>query len=155
MGRIIVEAASHPLREVRPVTSHDRFTLIDDGREVQTVARAADGEVWLDLPALETGLGLTLTDEGLCADGRCLLMPAATTGPDGLRLAAVAEALGRPLAVDAAEGAAWLGVAASDRAQPLRDLTAPDFTLPELAGRSHSLSEHRGKKRMLVAWGSW
>ena len=33
--------------------------------------------------------------------------------------------------------------------------TAPDFTLPDLEGRLHSLSEHRGKKVLLVTWASW
>jgi hypothetical protein len=84
-----------------------------------------------------------------------MVMPEGASGPDGVRLGAVAAALGRPLAVDTAERGAWLGVAAGERARPLRDLTAPDFTLPDLSGRTHSLSEHRGKKRMLVAWGSW
>jgi hypothetical protein len=137
------------------VTPDGRFTLIDDGREIETTAHTADGEVWLAPAALETTLGLELTAEGLCAQGLCMPVPEAASGPEGVRLDAVAAALGRPLAVDAAERAAWLGVAASDRARPLRDLTAPDFTLPDLSGQRHSLSDHRGKKRMLVAWGSW
>ena len=32
---------------------------------------------------------------------------------------------------------------------------APDFTLPDLDGRPHTLSGHRGKKILLVAWASW
>jgi len=32
---------------------------------------------------------------------------------------------------------------------------APDFALPDLAGRTHTLAEHRGKKILLVAWASW
>ena len=32
---------------------------------------------------------------------------------------------------------------------------APDFTLPDAAGRLHRLSEHRGKKVLLVTWASW
>ena len=32
---------------------------------------------------------------------------------------------------------------------------APDFTLPDLAGRSHTLSSFRGKKVFMVAWASW
>ena len=30
-----------------------------------------------------------------------------------------------------------------------------DFTLPDLAGRPHRLSDHRGKKVLLVAYASW
>jgi peroxiredoxin len=32
---------------------------------------------------------------------------------------------------------------------------APDFTLPDLAGRPHSLAEQRGNKVLLVVWASW
>jgi peroxiredoxin len=48
-----------------------------------------------------------------------------------------------------------LGEAAGDRAAALRSLQAPDFTLPDLSGRMHRLSEHRGKKVLLVSWASW
>ena len=48
-----------------------------------------------------------------------------------------------------------LGVSAEERAQALASLEAPDFTLPDLDGRPHSLSEHRGKKVFLVAYASW
>ena len=32
---------------------------------------------------------------------------------------------------------------------------APDFTLPDLAGHMHSLSDYRGKKVLLIAYASW
>ena len=32
---------------------------------------------------------------------------------------------------------------------------APDFTLPDSTGRMHRLSDHRGKKVLLVTWASW
>jgi hypothetical protein len=63
--------------------------------------------------------------------------------------------LGRPLALDVDERIACLGAAADDRGAQLASLEAPDFNLPDLAGRRHSLSEHRGKKVFLVAYASW
>ena len=74
---------------------------------------------------------------------------------EGAELAKRAEAAGRPVAVDLDERVAYLGVAARERAKALASLEAPDFTLPDLDGRLHSLSEHRGKKVLLVAYGSW
>ena len=44
---------------------------------------------------------------------------------------------------------------ARDRARALQSLQAPDFTLPDLDGRMHTLSEHRGRKVLLVTWASW
>jgi len=32
---------------------------------------------------------------------------------------------------------------------------APDFALPDPSGRVHRLSDHRGKKVLLVTWASW
>ena len=34
-------------------------------------------------------------------------------------------------------------------------LTAPDFSLPDLEGREHSLSDYRGNKVFLATWASW
>ena len=48
-----------------------------------------------------------------------------------------------------------LGTAAAERESALRSLQAPDFSLPDRTGRRHSLSEHRGKKVLLVSWASW
>jgi hypothetical protein len=61
----------------------------------------------------------------------------------------------RPLAVDRDEGVAYLGAPAPARAAALASLQAPEFSLPDLEGRSHSLAEHRGRKALLVAWASW
>jgi len=74
---------------------------------------------------------------------------------EGVELAKLAEAAGRPVAVDCDERVAYLGVSAHERAQTLASLEAPDFTLPDLDGRRHSLLEHRGTKVLLVAYGSW
>jgi hypothetical protein len=74
---------------------------------------------------------------------------------EGAALAKRAEASGRPVAVDHDERVAYLGVSAADRAKTLASLEAPDFRLPDLDGRLHSLSEHRGKKVLLVAYASW
>ncbi|PYN14491.1 MAG: hypothetical protein DME05_15155 [Candidatus Rokuibacteriota bacterium] len=75
--------------------------------------------------------------------------------PAGTELAKRAEGAGRPVAIDPAERVAYLGVTASDRAGALSSLEAPDFTLPDLDGRLHSLSHHRGRKVLLVAYASW
>ena len=74
---------------------------------------------------------------------------------DGVARATLAETSGRPVAIDRDERAAYLGVSAAERAKALSSLDAPDFTLPDLDGRLHSLSEHRGKKVLLVAYASW
>jgi hypothetical protein len=66
-----------------------------------------------------------------------------------------AHRLGRPLAIDADERCAFLGVPAAERARALASLDAPDFALPDLDGRAHRLSEQRGRKVLLVVYASW
>lgn len=90
--------------------------------------------------------GFTLIDDG---------SPVQLAARDGIDRARRAEAAGRPVALDLEERAASLGVSAEERGRRLASLEAPDFTLPDLDGRLHSLAEHRGKKVFLVAYGSW
>ena len=133
------------------------LTLIDAGRAVDVDARVDGGRVLLTEDALREALGWELHDGTLCNDAMCVPLPAgsplAAGGP--LDLAAVADVLDRPLALDAEERAAYLGASARDRADALASLIAPDFTLPDLAGRPHTLAEQRGKKVLLVVWASW
>ncbi len=93
-----------------------------------------------------TDSAFTVIDGGRAAD---------TSYQEGVNLAKRAEAAGRPVAVDLEARAAYLGVPARERAAQLASLQAPDFTLPDLDGRLHSLSDHRGKKIFLVAYASW
>jgi hypothetical protein len=88
----------------------------------------------------------TIVDRGRVAD---------TDDRDGLEVATRARAEGRPVAIDREERVAYLGVAARERVEALASLEAPDFTLPDLDGRFHSLRDHRGRKVLLVAYASW
>jgi len=132
------------------------FTVIDDGTPHEVDA-SVDGDRVLLSPAALADLGWELHPEGLCRDGLCVPVPedAGLEGPRGVDLAAFARVLDRPLALDTEERAAYLGVSAGERARVLGSLVAPDFTLPDLSGRPHRLSDHRGKKALLVAYASW
>jgi hypothetical protein len=133
------------------------LTIIDAGRAVDVDARVEGERVLLSEQALRDALGWELHEGTLCNDTMCVPLPAgsslAAAGP--LDLVEIAAVLDRPLAVDATERAAYLGASARERADALASLIAPDFTLPDLAGRPHTLSEHRGKKVLLVVWASW
>ena len=133
------------------------FELLDGHQLAVLDARLAGERVAIEPASLERALGWKLRPEGLCRGPVCVPVrdPSRLVGSDGIDLAGFAAALGRPLAFDAAEGAAALGTAASERRARLLSLEAPDFTLPDLAGRLHSLSDHRGKKVLLVAYASW
>ena len=133
------------------------LTIIDAGRAVAVDARVDGERVLLSEEALRDALGWELHEGTLCNDTMCVPLPAGSSLAAGgpLDLAEVASVLDRPLALDAAENAAYLGASARERADALASLIAPDFTLPDLAGRPHTLAEHRGQKVLLVVWASW
>jgi hypothetical protein len=135
----------------------ESFTIIDAERAAPVQARVADGRVLLEPGSLKDTLGWEIHDGLLCNDAMCIPLPdgASLIRDGGIDLEALAGALDRSLAVDVDERAAFLGGSARERAQALASQQAPDFTLPDLAGRPHSLAEHRGKKILLVAWASW
>jgi len=76
-------------------------------------------------------------------------------GGSQFNLAALARLLNQPVVHDDTHNVWFFGDAASTRSTALLSLQAPDFTLPDLDGRMHSLSDHRGKKVLLVSWASW
>lgn len=135
----------------------ERLTVIDDGRPTELPARFTADAVRLQPADVATGLGWELKPEGLCQGSLCVPVRNAAdlANTDGIDLAALARVLARPLALDVDERAAYLGASASDRGAQLATLQAPEFTLPDLAGRPHSLSEYRGRKVLLVAYASW
>ncbi len=132
------------------------LTILDDGRPEEVAAKVGDDAVRIPPGAVAAALGWHLEDRGLCRGDVCIPVrdPELATD-DGVSLASLAGALGRPLALDVEERAAYVGAAAAERAAALSGLEAPDFTLPDLEGRPHSLSEHRGGKVLLAAWASW
>jgi hypothetical protein len=133
------------------------FTLIDDGRPLEVAAICRDGTIRLSPERLRSAFGWELKSEGLCHGKTCFPVADLTSlvNGDGVDLARCADIVDRPLAIDVAERVAYLGVSAADRAARLASGEAPDFTLPDLDGRLHSLSDYRGRKVLLVAHASW
>lgn len=129
------------------------FTLLDDERVHETTARI-DGDAVVIAPA---ALGWKVDGVGLCKGDVCIPVRDRDrlVRGDGVDLAELARLLDRPLALDVDERVAVLGTSAARRGGSLASLTAPDFALTDLDGRTHRLSDEHGKKRLLVTWGSW
>ena len=133
------------------------FTILDNGAQSQVDAVVGQDTVWLSFNALKTALGWERKPEGLCQGDVCIPLEDEEDllSDDGVDLAALAELLTRPLALDPEERVAYLGEAARDQSAHLMSLRAPDFSLPDLDGKLHSLSDQRGRKVLLVAYASW
>jgi hypothetical protein len=133
--------------------------MTDEGEFAVRDAEPVGDALWLSAREAEAATGWVPRAEGLCRGPVCVPLPPGREREfvrDGrVNVAALWRHLGRPV-VHGARGQAWvLGQGARDRAAALRSLQAPDFTLPDPSGRPHSLSEHRGKKVLLVTWASW
>jgi hypothetical protein len=133
--------------------------LTDAGRFEATGARASGEDLWLSAREAEDLTGWTLKPDGLCKAEICIPLPAGREGElvrgTRVNVAALWRHLGHPVA-HSDRGHVWvLARSARDRSAALRSLEAPDFTLPDAAGRLHSLSDYRGRKVFLVTWASW
>lgn len=133
------------------------MTLVDDGREIALAVTTQGASVRIRPDVLADALGWRLEAQGLCRGDACVPVRdrAALENADGVDLAALARVFDRPLALDVDEGVAVLGASASERSDRLATLEAPDFTLPDLSGRTHALADQRGKKTLLITWASW
>jgi hypothetical protein len=107
----------------------------------------------LDADALHTATGWELKPEGLCRDDVCLLVPDALRGDDRVDVVALWKHLGRPVLTSG--DAVFLGEDAATKPTANAGTEAPDFTLRDLAGVEHSLSQHRGKKVFIASWAPW
>ena len=122
-------------------------------------ARVVGDALWLSSADVEQATGWTLTPDGFCHDNACVPVPFGRereiVDGDAIDIAALWRHLGHPIVHDDRRRVWVLGTAAAERADSLRSLMAPDFTLPDLDGRRHRLADHRGKKVLLVTWASW
>ena len=107
----------------------------------------------VDPAEFERRTGWAIKPEGACKGDRCVPLPAAAVADGRVDVRALAGRLGMPLVRDEEAGLWSLGPESGGRA--LADARAPDFALPDLAGRAFRLRSLRGRKVLLVAWASW
>jgi hypothetical protein len=135
-------------------------TVITEAGPCEVAGANVEGEqLWLQAADAERATGWSLKPEGLCQGDVCVPVPRAAAADyvrgDEVNMAAFWRLLERPVLHDHA-GATWmLGAGATERAAALQSLTAPDFTLPDLSGQLHKLSDFRGKRVFLTTWSSW
>jgi hypothetical protein len=134
--------------------------VLHEQSETECRSARADGEqLWMDVTEFQTVTGWSWKPEGFCRGDVCVPVPPARAqefvAGSTVNTAAFWDRMGNPVVHDAA-GKVWvLGSSATERGVTLQSLNAPDFSLPDLDGRMHSLAEHRGKKVFLVTWASW
>jgi hypothetical protein len=138
-------------------------TILYGNRQASIAGADADGErLWVPLADLEHASGWKLQPQGLCQGETCVPIPAPKRSQwldestKRFDLAAFAAHLGQPVKRDERRGAWSFGPAAGAGAEAgSGPVMAPDFALPDLDGKLHSLSAYRGRKVFLFCWASW
>lgn len=137
--------------------------LTETQTAVASGARPEGSALWLRNDELEATTGWEIKPEGICRGEVCVPLPADRAaellreqdGESWLDVAGFARFVGQDAAHDADTGTWYFGPGPGDRAPRFDMLQAPDFELPDLQGRMHRLSDHRGKKVLLALWASW
>jgi hypothetical protein len=140
-----------------------RATIVYDDVATDVASNSTDaGQLWITTADLTRATRFELKPQGVCRDQLCFPVPKAranelvrkSLSATLFNLLAFAQLVQQPVTHDAALSTWYFGLRADQR-QGLASLQAPDFTLPDMAGKPHSLSDFRGKKVLLVTWASW
>src|SRR5215472_12762430 len=139
-----------------------RSTVIYEDVATELSAQLEAGQLWIESSDLARTTHFELKQQGICRGEICYLLPPSQqseflreeSGKSRFNLTAFARLACQPVAHDASHSAWYFGVR-SDQRRQLASLEAPEFTLPDIEGRQHSLSDFRGKKVFLVTWASW
>jgi hypothetical protein len=147
----------------------DRRTVIYDGVVTEVAAPpssfAASGpsDLWVTLADLKRATGFVVKPKGICRDELCFPIPRgrrqsflSKRGPiTWFNMSEFARLVRQPAAYDTEQAAWFFGPRADEQNGYLATLTAPDFELPDMNGKLHSLSGFRGRKVLLLTWASW
>jgi hypothetical protein len=153
---VLLAPLSAKAKEVRATIVYD-----DVATEIP-LASIEGGQLWISTADLTRATRFELKPQGVCRDQLCFPVPKArkiefvrkSPGSTLFNLLAFAQLVQQPVTHDATLSTWYFGLRADQR-QGLAALQAPDFTLPDMAGEPHSLSDSRGKKVLLVTWASW
>jgi len=141
--------------------SHATIVYDDNVTEVDNIIQD-EGQLWITTSDLKRSTNFELKPQGVCRNELCFPVPKSrrgqfvrkSAGRSWFNLVAFAQLVDQPVAHDEALSTWYFGLRLDQR-QVLTSLQAPDFTLPDMNGKTHALSDFRGKKVLLLTWASW
>jgi hypothetical protein len=123
--------------------------------KVGTDPRGSREALWIrnvDLPRVND---FELKPQGACRADICVPIPKDMMRGHYFNVTAFARKVGQSIVADA-DARVWsLGEMPMLRGGFLESRVAPDFTVPDRAGRPVHLSRFRGKKVLVITWASW
>jgi len=147
----------------RAVDQNTRVVIYDGIATEVAVDPNPSTDLWITTSDLTRATRFVIKPQGVCRDELCFPLPknrksefvskeGATTW---FNLTEFAKMIKQPVVVDQKHGVWYFGAREAEQNGYLTSLEAPNFTLPDLSGRVHSLTDFRGKKVLLVTWASW
>jgi len=133
------------------------------GPPAPALIAATPNDLWVTLADLKRATHFELKPQGVCRDELCFPIPKARRSAflneqesvTWFNLSEFARLLRQPVAFDTERSVYYFGPRPEDQNGYLDSLIAPDFNLPDVNGKQHSLSDFRGKKVLLLTWASW
>ena len=150
---------------VAQAAEQTRRVVIYEGRTTQVAASPdpATKDLWVTMADLKRATGFVVKPQGVCRELLCFPLPksrkadfVSKKGPvSWFNLTEFARLIKQPVAADEKNAVWYFGPRPDVRDSYITSLDAPNFTLPDVNGKMHSLSDFKGKKVLLVTWASW
>jgi hypothetical protein len=161
---IAIAAVILGLAGVAQAADSGRRVVIYDNTATEVVASSEPSEdLWITTRDLGRATKFEIKPQGVCRDELCFPLPkdkkdrfvVKKASGAWFNLTEFARLLKQPVASDSGHSIWLFGPRPAAQNDHIRTLEAPEFTLPDIAGKMHSLSGYRGKKVLLVTWASW
>ena len=147
----------------RGADQNTRVVIYDSVATEVSAAPAASSDLWITTSDLTRATRFAIKPQGVCRDELCFPLSKSRKAEFVSRkgtttwfnLSEFAKLIKQPVVTDQKNGIWYFGARAAEQTGYLTSLKAPDFTLPDLNGKLHSLADFRGKKVLLITWASW
>ncbi len=156
---LLCTAAAEAASQVRPVVIYEGAVT-----QLGTASPFAESkDLWVTLEDLTRVTGFVLKPQGVCRKELCFPIPKHRKSEflvergkvTWFNLSEFGRLLKQPMTHDEQLAAWYFGPRPEAQNAYLSSLEAPNFTLPDLKGKMHSLADFRGRKVLLITWASW
>ena len=147
----------------RAADENSRIVIYDGVATQVSESPNSSNDLWLTTNDLARATRFVIKPQGVCRDELCFPLPknrvAEFVSKKGVttwfNLTEFAGLIKQSFVVDRKNGVWYFGAREAEQNSYLNSLEAPNFTLPDLNGKLHSLADFRGHKVLLVTWASW
>ena len=148
---------------VRAADRNSRAVIYDGVATQVSASPNSSNDLWITTNDLARATRFAIKPQGVCRDELCFPLPktriaefvSKKDGTTWFNLTEFARLIKQSFVVDQKNRVWYFGAREAEQNGYLSSLEAPNFTLPDLNGKLHSLADFRGQKVLLVTWASW